>query len=152
MIAPTGQTLIVAEPPPRYRLPAPLVVDCSVVSAVLFDEAERRDAAGRIAGHGLFAPTLLDYEVASVAVTKHRCGMTIEQLELALSDYAAADIELLAVDRGGVIAVARAYSLSAYDAAYLWLAAALKAPLATFDRRLGEAAQRHLGALDGDSR
>ena len=30
-----------------------------------------------------------------------------------------------------------ATDLSAYDAAYLWLAAELKAPLATFDRKLG---------------
>jgi hypothetical protein len=29
----------------------------------------------------------------------------------------------------------------------LWLAAEMKAPLATFDRRLGVAAQRHLSAL-----
>lgn len=144
--------LIVAEPPPRYRMQAPLVVDCSVVSAVLFDEAEREEAAGRIAGRGLFAPTLLDYEVTSVAVKKQRGGMALSQLEIALADYAAADIELLAVDRGGVITLAQAYSLSAYDAAYLWLAAALKAPLATFDRRLGEAAQRYLGTLDGDLR
>jgi hypothetical protein len=31
------------------------------------------------------------------------------------------------------------------------LATALKAPLATFDRRLGDAAERHLGSLDGDT-
>ncbi len=39
------------------------------------------------------------------------------------------------------------YQLSAYDAAYLWLAAELKAPLATFDAKLAAAAQAHLGAL-----
>lgn len=139
--------LIVAEPPARYRRQSPLVVDCSVVSAVLFDEDEREAAARRIAAHGLYAPTLLDYEIASVAVKKQRGGMAPEQLELALSDYAASDIELLGVDRGGVIVLAQEYSLSAYDAAYLWLAAQLQAPLATFDRKLGEAAQKHFGAL-----
>ena len=30
----------------------------------------------------------------------------------------------------------------------LWLAAEMKAPLATFDRRLGVAAQRHLSTLE----
>ena len=39
------------------------------------------------------------------------------------------------------------YNLSGYDAAYLWLAAKLKAPLATFDQKLGEAAKTHLGML-----
>jgi predicted nucleic acid-binding protein len=33
------------------------------------------------------------------------------------------------------------HDLSAYDAAHLWLAAALGAPLATFDKRLGTAAR-----------
>jgi predicted nucleic acid-binding protein len=39
------------------------------------------------------------------------------------------------------------WKLSAYDAAYLWLAVELKAPLATFDTRLGNAARSHLENL-----
>ena len=39
------------------------------------------------------------------------------------------------------------YDLSGYDAAYLWLAAELKAPLATFDKKLA-AAHAHLSGLD----
>ena len=49
---------------------------------------------------------------------------------------------------GGKEELALRYDLSTYDAAYLWLAAGLKAPLATLDRRLGEAAQRHLQSLE----
>ena len=41
-------------------------------------------------------------------------------------------------------ALALEYELTGYDAAYLWLAAELRAPLMTFDTRLGSAARRHL--------
>ena len=51
------------------------------------------------------------------------------------------------VDIDGQCALAQQYTLSAYDAAYLWLAAELRLPLVTFDRRLGEAAAAHLGQL-----
>ena len=37
--------------------------------------------------------------------------------------------------------------LSAHGAAFLWLAAEIKAPLATFDEQLGRAAQVHLASL-----
>ena len=44
-------------------------------------------------------------------------------------------------------ALALRYKLTAYAAAYLWLAAELKAPLATFDEKLAVAAQAHLASL-----
>jgi predicted nucleic acid-binding protein len=41
-------------------------------------------------------------------------------------------------------ALATRYQLSGYDAAYLWLAGALAAPLATFDAKLAKAANAYL--------
>ena len=46
-----------------------------------------------------------------------------------------------------VAQLAQRYQLSAYDACYLWLAAELKYPLATFDEQLARAAQEHLASL-----
>jgi len=40
--------------------------------------------------------------------------------------------------------LAERYSLTACDAAYLWLAAELEVPLATFDDQLAEAATKYL--------
>ena len=65
-----------------------------------------------------------------------------------LADYAALPLKQRPVDLQAQVALALRYDLSTYDAAYLWLAADLKAPLATLDRRLGEAAQRHLQSLE----
>jgi predicted nucleic acid-binding protein len=57
------------------------------------------------------------------------------------------DIKLHAVKPQEVLALAIRYQLSAYDASYLWLAAELKCPLATFDEKLATAAQAHLSSL-----
>lgn len=141
------QPVFVAEPPATYRLRPPLVVDCSLLAAVLFDEPERDDATTRMSGCELFAPHLLDFEIASVALKKSRLGLA-EVAACGLADYGVLPIRHRAIDLQGQVALALRYDLSTYDAAYLWLAAELKAPLATLDRRLGEAAQRHLQSLE----
>ncbi len=144
-----GQRAIyLAEPPAHYRARPPLVADSSLLCAVLFNEPERGAALQRLAGRHLLAPRLLDHEVVSVALKKQRQGMPDQAVEQALTDYLAQDIELMGTDLNAQYALARHYGLTAYDAAYLWLAAELRAPLATFDRQLADAAQQHLGALE----
>lgn len=141
------QKLYVAEPPAAFLARPALVVDCSVLAAVLFEEASRDEALAQLAGRSLHAPTLIDHEMASVALKKHAQGWPADSIQLALADFAEQVLEL---HRCGVAAqceLAHRYGLSAYDAAYLWLAADMKVPLATFDRKLGEAARRHLSAL-----
>ena len=49
-----------------------------------------------------------------------------------------------------VLALARNYSLTAYDAMYLELALRRDAPLATFDRQLADAAHKAGGRVFGD--
>ena len=139
--------LIVAEPPVAYRVLPPIVVDASVVGALLFAEPERDQALAWMRGKQLFAPDLLDYEVANLALKKRRKGLEASSAEAALRGYEESDIQLLDTDVFALVALAGRYKLSAYDAAYLWLAAELKAPLVTFDRLLGEAARTHLAAL-----
>ena len=139
--------LYVAEPPAAFTSRPPMVVDCSALSAIVFDEPARDEALARLIGRSLHAPNLLDHEIASVALKKHRTDGPAEALAQALRDYATFDIELHPVDPVAQYELAARYELTAYDAAYLWLAAELKAPLATFDRRLAEAAQAHLGGL-----
>jgi predicted nucleic acid-binding protein len=145
---PAPPALVVAEPPAAYLVRSPMVVDCSVLSAVLFEEVMRDDALRQLAGRSLHAPTLIDHEMASVALKKRRLGWPAESIEAALADYASHALQLHRIDVSAQLALAERYDLSAYDAAYLALAAALKAPLATFDRKLGAAAIKHLGALE----
>lgn len=137
----------VAEPPARYRVRPPLVVDCSVVAALLFDEPQRDAARKTMTGAALFAPFLLDAEMVSVAARKTRLGLA-DAATLGLADYLAMPVTRREVDLAAQLQIALEDDLTAYDAAYLALAVALRAPLATFDARLARAARRRLGALD----
>lgn len=137
-----------AEPPARYVVRTPVVVDSSMMCAILFDEPERAEAEKLLAGKRLLAPWLLDHEVLSVALKKARRGLPEQVVASALADYAEQQIELMDTDLLAQYALARDLALSAYDAAYLALAVQTKTALATFDHRLGEAARRLLGSLD----
>lgn len=136
-----------AEPSVPYLIRPPMVVDCSALSAVLFDEPARDEALARLVGRSLHAPNLLDHEIVDIALKKRRKDGPAESIAQVLRDYANSDVELHPVDTIAQYELAARYELTAYQAAYLWLAAELKAPLATFDRQLAEAAQAHLGTL-----
>ena len=136
--------LHVAEPPPASLGRPPIVVDCSVLSAVLFEEVTRADALRILVGKTMHAPLLLDSEIVSVAAKKNRLGVPEAVITRALSAYSEQEIEF---HKPGVRArydLALRYALSTYDAAYLWVAGLLQAPLATFDAKLAKAAQAHL--------
>lgn len=139
--------LHVAEPPAHYLVLPPLVVDCSVLAGLLFQEAWERQAGDAIEARTLHAPHLLAVEITSVALKKHKHGMP-DIAGDGLAAFAQMEIALHDVQPAPVLDLAVRYQLSAYDAAYLWLAAELKAPLATFDAKLGAAAQTHLASLD----
>lgn len=137
--------LIVAEARGRYAVRAPIVADCSVIAAVLFDEPHRETAAQALFGKELFAPELIADELVSVAVKKSRLGLD-DVVRQALVDFNELELTRCRTDVQAQWRLALKYELSAYDAAYLWLAAELGSPLATFDERLGGAARRLLGS------
>lgn len=139
--------LFSAQPGAALRVRRPVVVDAGVLSAVLFDEAEGPAALRQIAGMTLHAPQLIDYEIASAALAKARAGLG-DIAAQGLSDYKVLALERVWVEPVAQAALAMSYRITSYDAAYLWLAAALQAPLVTFDAKLARAARRHLGSDD----
>jgi predicted nucleic acid-binding protein len=139
--------IYVAEPPAQYIARPPAVVDSSVLCAALFNEPERAQAFAQMAGKFLLAPRLLGYEVISVALKKLRQGVPRDAVERSVADYMRHSIEIVDPEHDEQFALATRYGLSGYDAAYLWLAAELRAPLLTFDKKLGDAAQLHLQSL-----
>jgi predicted nucleic acid-binding protein len=119
-----------------------VVVDASALAALAFNEPGAEDIARRLEGADVHAPTLLCYELANVAWKKARrdpsatpsiLRAVAEALDegggIAWCQVPAADAALLALATG----------LTAYDAAYVWLAGLLGADLVTLDRRVAEA-------------
>jgi predicted nucleic acid-binding protein len=143
----------VAEPPAAYARRPRIVADATVLAAAVFAEGEWPQAVALLQGRALAAPHLVDYEMTNVALKKLRRGrLAGDTVAASLDAYSGLAIERHAVDPPAVLALAHRYDLTAYDAAYLWLAERLEAPLATFDAALARAAQDHLagGGTDGD--
>lgn len=146
----TRPRLIVAEPPAAYLQRPKLVVDASVMSALVYAEANAEEAFGWMRGRNVCAPHLVDAEVTGVGMNKlRRRSLPRKAVEEALELYSTLEIERYAVVPFEVFGLAHRYLLTTYDACYLWLAGTLGAPLATFDARLGAAAQKHLGGARG---
>jgi predicted nucleic acid-binding protein len=143
--APAPRTLFVAEPGPYWLQRPPAVVDCSVLAAVLWGEPGSEEVATWLLGKALHAPHLLVCEIANVARTKARSGCPDTEVMTGLDTFARQRVVLHASDPHAVWQLAQRYQLTAYDAAYLSLASDLNAPLLTLDRRLAEAAARHMG-------
>jgi predicted nucleic acid-binding protein len=113
------------------------VVDASALAALLFGEPEGEIVADRLEGADLFAPALLDFEIASVCFKKFRRNPQQRDVLFAgLEIYPRMAIEIIAIDHRDALLLAEVHGLSSYDAAYLWLARKLSAELVTLDKRL----------------
>ena len=87
------------------------------------------------------APSLLDYELANVCLTKiKRQPGRREALRAAFRLAHRLKVETVAVDPAAMLDLAEATGLTAYDASYLWLARSLGGELVTLDRKLSAAA------------
>jgi predicted nucleic acid-binding protein len=113
-----------------------IVVDASVVVEVLLGTAAGRTAAGRLfaRGESLHAPGLVDVEVAQ-AIRRYASN---GELKAARAREAIRDLEDLPIMRHPHVDLLPRiwelrHNLTAYDAAYVALAEALRAPLLTRD-------------------
>lgn len=113
------------------------VVDASVLAALVFGEKRAREARVALGRDRLYAPRLMGYELAHVAVKK--IGKQPEQREDILKALDLAlrlEIQWVDVDLSAVAKLAIGKGLTAYDASYLYVSASLGIPLLTFDEKL----------------
>jgi len=109
---------------------------------VVFAEAAADDIAIRVRGCELVAPTLLDFELVNVCISKmRRSPADRDRLLAAYRARWTMTIETMDVDHTSVLALARRTGLTGYDASYFHLAQTLDVELVTLDRQLAAAAE-----------
>ena len=119
-----------------------VVCDASVLAALVYGEPRSPEAAALLRGRRLLAPQLLRYEMAHVAVRKMAAvGCDAGSVAQAFAAGLRLRVRLIEPSWLAVVQLAREHALSAYDAAYLQPALALRVPVASFDERLSEAAE-----------
>ncbi len=119
-----------------------LVVDTSVVVAVLVSEPERRVLAKAVRGAELIAPASLHWEVGNaLAAMLRRRRIPGTAVPAALATYARIPLRRVEVDLGAALALAERHRLCAYDAYVLACAVEQKCGLVTLDRGLRQAAR-----------
>jgi predicted nucleic acid-binding protein len=119
-----------------------VVVDASVMAAATFGEAGADEWLPHLDGAVVYAPTLLQYELQSVARKKCRARpdqarAILRCLELTLAPEQG--ITWMDPNPLDVVVLANATGLSTYDATYLCLAGMLDADLVTRDQALAAA-------------
>jgi predicted nucleic acid-binding protein len=119
-----------------------LVVDTSVLVAVLTGEPTRDQLIARTQGAELLAPASVHWEVGTTfsALLKRR-RLRLSEVQAALAAYAQIPIRFVEVELAAALELADRLGLYAYDAYLMACARRQRAPLLTLDARLGRAAQ-----------
>jgi predicted nucleic acid-binding protein len=126
-----------------------VVLDASATLSWLFDD-ERDDRSramlDQLRSARAFVPALWRWEVQNaLLISERQSRLAAEEAQRMLEDLQSLRIEIEAVRNemlGAEIALARRFSLTAYDAAYLDLAIRRDAPLMTRDAKLADAAKQ----------
>ena len=123
----------------------PIVIDNSVVLAWCLADEEHNVAeqAMRLtAEHGAVVPGIWRYELWNALIVNERRGrLTAEDARQTLADLAEMRIKRDGDhDEAQLLALARQWGLSAYDAAYLEVAVRRQLAIASLDNRLVDAA------------
>jgi predicted nucleic acid-binding protein len=119
-----------------------VVADASALAALIFEEPEADLVEPQLQGAQVFAPALLQFELANVAWKKirrrpHEGVKVLSQLRSAIGDGSI--IQWADVNMTDVVLIAQSTGLTPYDASYLWLAGSLSADLVTLDKQLAAA-------------
>jgi predicted nucleic acid-binding protein len=119
-----------------------LIVDTSVLVAVLTGEPTRDQLIALTQGAELLAPGSVHWEVGNAfsALLKRR-RLKLHDVQAALAAYGQIPIRFVEVELATALELADRFGLYGYDAYLMACARRQRAPLLTLDARLGRAAQ-----------
>ena len=120
-----------------------IVVDASVVLAVILDEPEKTALVAETEGATLLAPGCLSWEIGNAfsAILKRK-RIDFGSVSKGLGIFEMIPIQEMEVSLVDALELCKRHKIYAYDAYYLQLAKRSSLPLLTLDRRMTEVAQQ----------
>jgi predicted nucleic acid-binding protein len=119
-----------------------IVVDASVLIAVIVNETEKEKLIAMTQEAELIAPMSVHWEIGNAFSSLLKRGrLTIEQALQAIHMYLEIPIRFVEVELAGSVELANALGIYAYDAYLLRSAEKYRLPLLTLDKRLVQAAK-----------
>jgi len=139
-----------------------LILDASVAASWLLHRTDPREAALAqqavefIQEFGAHVPAIWHLELTNALLLAERHSLSTQRATtMFLADLATLSISIDAAEphaiQPALLNLARPHELTAYDASYLELAIRTASTLATFDRKLGEAARQVGVSVFGDA-
>ncbi len=120
-----------------------IVVDTSVIIAVIADEPEKQSLIELTRGADLIAPYSVHWEIGNAfSAMFKRNRVTLEQALEAIRVYSEIPIRFVDVDLRRSLEIARDLGIYAYDAYLIQCALWARAPLISLDRNLVNSARR----------
>lgn len=119
-----------------------IVIDASVILAVLANEPVRNRLISITTGAHLVAPASLPWEIGNAlsAMIKRR-RVTVDQAQETVAAFHRISIRLVDVNLSKALALASRFGIYTYDAYFLECALSMHLPLLTLDRDLSAAAR-----------
>ena len=119
-----------------------LVVDTSVIIAVIANESEKPALVAQTQGADLFAPHSIYWEIGNAfSAMLKRERITVEQAKAAVEVYRQIPLNLMEVDLVQAVELASQLNIYAYDAYIIACAINQQCPLLSLDAGLIRAAQ-----------
>ncbi|NJO84738.1 MAG: type II toxin-antitoxin system VapC family toxin [Blastochloris sp.] len=119
-----------------------IVVDTSVVVAVILNEVTKHELVRLTMGTELIAPSSLHWEIGNaLSAMLKRSRITIVEAQQALIEYQKIPLRFLDVSLDESVTIAHLYTIYAYDAYFIVCARTHSSPLLTIDNGLKTVAQ-----------